>query len=85
MTEHHEDQKSASDREAAEYLADHLLAPCNPGEGRNDQHVGPVYVREAKQLRKEMKSKPKGEQDDEAIFILESALRRYREVFGEEE
>lgn len=70
---------TASDSQMADFFDQHILAPCEDGQGH---HVGEVYVREAQKILLQMKAKPAEDQDENAIFRIEAALRRYREVFG---
>lgn len=80
LPENFEHSPAASDSEIADFFDQHILAPCEDGQGH---HVGEVYVREAERMLTQMKEKPQEDQDANAIFRIEAALRRYHEVFGE--
>lgn len=68
----------ATDREIANFWSEHLSQPYNLGPGREQDHVGHVYLPVAQDALKIMESKPAEEQDQTAISILRVAIQTYK-------
>lgn len=67
-----------TDREIANFWSEHLSQPCNLGPGREQDHVGHVYLPVAQDALKIMESKPAEQQDQTAISILRVAIQTYK-------